>query len=86
MLMNNKLHIDRRKAEVNMNCFLFNNTSCSPKQKSTTVLLYKKNILIENPVIYAKFRLTLLHKPCDITAFVTDYATLLEATSPPMRH
>ena len=27
MLMNHKLHIDRREAEVNMNCLLFNNTS-----------------------------------------------------------
>ena len=41
MLLNSKLHIDRREAEVSMNCLLFNNTSCSPKQKSTIVLLYK---------------------------------------------
>ena len=42
MLLNSKLHIDQREAEVNKNCLLFNNTSCSPKQKSTIVLLYKK--------------------------------------------
>ena len=44
VLLNRKLHIDRREAEVNMNCLLFNNTSCSPKQKSIIVLLYKKYI------------------------------------------
>ena len=42
MLLNSKLHIDGREAEVSMNCLLFNNTSCSLKQKSTIVLLYKK--------------------------------------------
>ena len=42
MLLNSKLHIDRREAEFNVNCLLFSNTSCSPKQKSTIVLLYKK--------------------------------------------
>ena len=42
MLLNSKLHIDRREAEVNMNCLLFNKPSCSPKQKSAIVLLYKK--------------------------------------------
>ena len=42
MLLNSKLHIDRREAEVNMNRFLFNNISCLPKQKSTIVLLYIK--------------------------------------------
>ena len=40
--VNNKLHIDRREEDVNMNCLLLNNTSCSPKQTSTIVLLYKK--------------------------------------------
>ena len=58
MLLNSKLHIDRREAAVNMKCLLFNNTSCSPKQKSTIVLLYKKLISIERSVIYAKFLLT----------------------------
>ena len=66
MLLNSKLHIDRREAEVNMNCLLFNNTSCSQKQKSTIVLLYK-DISVETSAIYAKFWLTFLHKPCDIT-------------------
>ena len=42
MFLDSKLHIDRREAEVKMNCLLFNNTSRSPKQKSTIVLLYKK--------------------------------------------
>ena len=42
MLLNSKLHIDRREAEVNMNCLLFNNTSCSLKQMSTIVLFYKR--------------------------------------------
>ena len=51
MLLNSKLYIDRREAEVNMNCLLFNNASCSPKQKSTIVLLYKKYVSVEKPVI-----------------------------------
>ena len=42
MLLNSKLHTDRREAEVNMNCLLFNNTSCSLKQTSTNVLFYKR--------------------------------------------
>ena len=66
MLLNSKRHTDRREAEVSI-CLLYNNTSCSPKQKSTIVLLYKKYISVEKSVIYAKFRLTFLHKPCDIT-------------------
>ena len=66
LLLNSKLHTDRREAEANMNYLLFNNTSCSPKQKSKIVLLYK-NISVEKSVIYANFRLTFLHKPCDIT-------------------
>ena len=48
VLLNRKLHIDRREAEVNMNCLLFNNTSYSSKQKSAIVLLYKK---VERSVI-----------------------------------
>ena len=39
VILNNKLHIDRREVEDSVNCLLFNNTSCSPKQKSTIVLL-----------------------------------------------
>ena len=54
MLLNSKLHIDLREAEVSMNCLLFNNTSCSQKQKSTIVLLYK-DISVETSAIYAKF-------------------------------
>ena len=41
MLLNSKLNIDRREAEVNMNCLLFNNTSYSLKQTSRIVLFYK---------------------------------------------
>ena len=80
VLLNSKLHIDWRKAEFDINCLLFNNTSCSLKEKSTIVSLYEK---VERPVIggiKARFRLTLLHKPCDVTS-----QTLLEATSPSMR-
>ena len=44
MLSNSKLHIDRHEVEVNMNCLLLNNTSCSPKQKSAIVLLYIKKL------------------------------------------
>ena len=34
-----------------MSCLLFTNTSCSPKQKSTTILLYyKKYISVERSV------------------------------------
>ena len=51
MLLNSKIHIDRREAEVNMNSLLFNNTSCSPKQMSTIILLYKKDISTETSVI-----------------------------------
>ena len=51
MLLNSKLRIHRSEAEVNMNCLLFSNTSCSPKQKSAIVLLYIKYISVEKPVI-----------------------------------
>ena len=51
MLLNSKLHTDRREAEVNMICLLFKNTSCSPKQKSTIGLLYKNDISVEKSVI-----------------------------------
>ena len=51
MLLNSKLHTDRREAEISMNSLLFNNTSCSPKQESTFVLLYKKYISAERSVI-----------------------------------
>ena len=42
VLVNSKLHIDRHEAEVNVNCLLFNNTSCSLKQKSTIVVFYTR--------------------------------------------
>ena len=42
MSLNSKLHIDRREAEVSMNCLLFNNTSSSLKQTSRIVLFYKR--------------------------------------------
>ena len=42
VLLNSKRHIDRREAEVIMNCLLFNNTSCSLKQTSRIVLFYKR--------------------------------------------
>ena len=51
MVMNNKLHIDRREAKVNMNCLLFKNISCSPQQNSTIVLSYKNHISVEKYVI-----------------------------------
>ena len=51
MLLNSKIHIDRREADVSRNCLLFKNTSCSLKQKSTIVLLYKKYISVEKYVI-----------------------------------
>ena len=63
---NSKLHIDRREAEVNMNCLLFNNTSCSPKQKSTIVLFYKRLKGLSFRRNNAKLLLTLLHKAWDI--------------------
>ena len=72
MLLTSKVHIDRREAEINMNCLLFNNTSCSPKQKSTIVLLYTKKWKgLSFRRLKAKFRLTLLpkisdHRLCDI--------------------
>ena len=56
MLLNSKLHIDRREAEVNnMNCLQFSNTSCSPKQKSTIVLLYKKIFQLKSLSITPNF-------------------------------
>ena len=55
MLLVSKLHIDRREAEVNINCLLFNNTSCSPKQKSTIVLLYKKIFQLKSLSFTPKF-------------------------------
>ena len=39
LLLNSKLHTEQCEAEVNMNCLLYNNTTCSPKRKSTIVLL-----------------------------------------------
>ena len=42
VLLNSKLHIDRRETEIIMICFLLNNKTCSPQQKPTIVLLYKK--------------------------------------------
>ena len=42
MLMNSKLHNDRREAEVNMIMCTVQNTSCLPKYMSTIVLLYDK--------------------------------------------
>ena len=37
------------------------------RNKSQQLFYYIKNISVEKSVIYAKFRLTFLHKPCDIT-------------------
>ena len=42
MLLNSKLHTDRREAEVIVNCLLFNNTSCSLEQTSRIVLFYER--------------------------------------------
>ena len=59
---------DRREAEVNVICLLFSSTSCSPKQKSTIVLLYKKIFQLKSLSfrrLNVTFRLTLLHKPCN---------------------
>ena len=51
MLLNSKLHIDRSEADVNMTSLLLNNTSYSPKQKSTIVLFYiKKDNLVKTYV------------------------------------
>ena len=70
-----------------MNYLLVNNTSCSPKQKSTVILLYKKLKSLSFRRLQANFPPTLLHKPCDIATLchrlcgiswsdVTIYATL----------
>ena len=72
MLLNSKLHIDQRDAEVNMNCLLFKNTSCSPKQ-SQRLFHYIKNVSLKKSVIYSKFRLTFLHKTYDVTSQTMRY-------------
>ena len=90
MLSNSKLHIDRREAEVNMNCLLFNYISCSPKQKSTIVILYKRYISVEKSLLCsrfnAKFGRRYFTNHVTLRRYVTDYATSLEATSSSMRH
>ena len=71
VLLNSKLHIDQH----NMSCLLFNNTSYSPKQKSTIVLLYSKGIFqLKGPSFTPDFswhyftnHATLGHRLCDIT-------------------
>ena len=71
-----------------MICLLFNNTSCSPKQKSTIVLLYKSIFRLKSLSfrrLYVKFRLTFTNH-ATIRRYITDYVTLIEATSPSIRH
>ena len=69
MLLNSKLHTDTREAEVNINYWLlFNDSSCSPKQKSTVLLLYKKDISVKRSSrLDVNVWLKLLEKACEIT-------------------
>ena len=63
-LFNSKLHINRREAEVSMKCFVFNSTACSPKQKSTIVILFKKYISVETSIMKRYLRQILVDVTC----------------------
>ena len=69
------LHISQYKVEINMNCLLFNNTSCSPKQKSTIVLLYKKILQSKSLSFTPNFSWHSFTNHATLRSYVTDYAT-----------